>query len=106
MRHSQSLQRHAARSCRRFPATRYVHSGPSAVYLDPAKSQEPPVASTPSGLSEPQRHILDSAVRVDQAGELAANWIYMGQMAVLGRDRTTGPLIQASAHLRLDVTCN
>ncbi|QRW27644.1 ubiquinone biosynthesis monooxygenase COQ7 [Rhizoctonia solani] len=30
---------------------------------------------------------LEAALRVDQAGEVAANYIYMGQMAVLGSDR-------------------
>lgn len=38
--------------------------------------------------------MLDAVLRVDHAGELAANWIYRGQMAVLGGDRQVGPLIQ------------
>ena len=33
-------------------------------------------------------------VRVDQAGEIGANWIYKGQMAVLGKDKKVGPIIQ------------
>lgn len=37
---------------------------------------------------------LDTILRVDQAGELAANWIYMGQYAVLGKDPGSGPLIK------------
>jgi len=41
-----------------------------------------------------ERATLNSAIRVDQAGEVAANWIYKGQMAVLGRDPTVGPVIQ------------
>lgn len=52
------------------------------------------MATTPPDLTQKQRDILDVALRVDQAGEIAANWIYKGQMAVLGRDRTTGPIIQ------------
>jgi ubiquinone biosynthesis monooxygenase Coq7 len=46
------------------------------------------------GLSPEQREVLASAVRVDQAGEIAANWIYRGQMAVLGKDPKAGPVIQ------------
>ncbi|GBE82598.1 COQ7 protein [Sparassis latifolia] len=67
--------------------------GPSIAYLQTYKPDDPAVASTPD-LSAKQKKILDSALRVDQAGELAANYIYMGQMAVLGRDPLTGPLIQ------------
>lgn len=38
--------------------------------------------------------MLDSALRVDQAGEVAANYIYKGQHFILGRDKATGPMIQ------------
>jgi ubiquinone biosynthesis monooxygenase Coq7 len=37
---------------------------------------------------------------VDQAGEIAANWIYRGQFAVLGRDPRVGPLIQVSISIQ------
>jgi ubiquinone biosynthesis monooxygenase Coq7 len=37
---------------------------------------------------------LESMLRVDHAGELGADAIYCGQMAVLGRDPRLGPLIQ------------
>jgi len=50
--------------------------------------------STPSGLSPSQRNVLDNAIRVDQAGEIAANYIYAGQMAVLGSQHSVGSLIQ------------
>ncbi|CAG8472021.1 1225_t:CDS:2 [Diversispora eburnea] len=33
-------------------------------------------------------------IRVDQAGEIGANWIYKGQIAVLGKDKKVGPVIQ------------
>jgi 3-demethoxyubiquinol 3-hydroxylase len=69
-------------------------SRPSAVYTDPSRHHDPAVATTPADISQKQHSILDAALRVDQAGEIAANWIYRGQMAVLGRDRTTGPIIQ------------
>ncbi|KAI0781296.1 COQ7 protein [Trametes elegans] len=66
----------------------------SAAYVDPARSQEPSVRTTPENISSELRQELESALRVDQAGELAANWIYKGQHDVLGRDPATGPLIQ------------
>ncbi|TFK55298.1 COQ7-domain-containing protein [Heliocybe sulcata] len=69
-------------------------SFPSAPYLNPSKACDPAVSATPDDLSPAQRHVLDSALRVDQAGEVAANWIYRGQMSVLGRDPKTGPIIQ------------
>jgi len=50
--------------------------------------------STPTDLTEKQRETLARAIRVDQAGEVAANWIYKGQLAVLGRDPAVGPVIQ------------
>lgn len=66
----------------------------SAIYIDPANAHVPALTSTPSGLTQRQRVVLDSALRVDQAGEIAANYIYKGQMAVLGQDPTVGSLIQ------------
>ncbi|KAJ7172711.1 COQ7 protein [Mycena filopes] len=66
---------------------------PSAIYADPSRAKDPAVCTTPT-VTDAQRQQLDSALRVDQAGEIAANYIYMGQMLVLGRDRTMGPLIQ------------
>jgi 3-demethoxyubiquinol 3-hydroxylase len=70
-----------------------VTSNASSAYTDPSKSHEPAVATTPD-ITRQQRDILDAALRVDQAGEVAANWIYRGQMTVLERDPTVGPLIQ------------
>ncbi|KAF8634352.1 hypothetical protein AX15_000964 [Amanita polypyramis BW_CC] len=67
---------------------------PSVAYLEPSKRIHPSVATTPEGLTAEQQHTLDSAIRVDQAGEVAANWIYKGQLHVLGRDKIAGPLIQ------------
>lgn len=62
--------------------------------MDLSKLHEPAVATTPHNITHEQREILDTALRVDLAGEVAANWIYKGQMAVLGRDPTVGPIIQ------------
>jgi len=58
------------------------------------RSNDPAVTSSPDDLTEQQRYALDAALRVDQAGEVAANYIYKGQLAVLGRDPRAGPLIQ------------
>ncbi|EJF62554.1 COQ7 protein [Dichomitus squalens LYAD-421 SS1] len=66
----------------------------SSAYLDPALARHPSVTTTPEDISPKLRHELESALRVDQAGELAANYIYKGQHDVLGRQPLTGPLIQ------------
>ena len=47
-------------------------------------------------LSPAEHHVVSRVIRVDQAGETAANWIYRGQMAIIGKDRALGPVIQAS----------
>ena len=50
-------------------------------------------------VGRPRPHI-DRIIRVDHAGELGANRIYAGQMAVLGRT-SVGPTIQVlSVHCR------
>lgn len=66
------------------------------VYFDPSSASEPSVSQTPQNLTEAQREELQSALRVDQAGEVAANYIYKGQFAVLQRDPKYGPLIQVN----------
>ncbi|KAF9296923.1 ubiquinone biosynthesis monooxygenase Coq7 [Mortierella antarctica] len=60
----------------------------------------------PLRLSREQRAALEEMIRVDQAGELGANWIYRGQYAVLGSDKKVGPLLehmweQEKHHLRV-----
>lgn len=77
-------------------------SFPSDAYTKPsAATSSDAVNTTPSDLTESQRKALDSALRVDQAGEIAANYIYMGQKAILGRDPKLNELIQASSLLEL-----
>ena len=49
--------------------------------------------STPE---EKTQALIDRIIRVDQAGELAADRIYAGQMAVLGRT-DVGPTIQVDS---------
>ncbi|KAF9403704.1 hypothetical protein BGZ94_004540, partial [Podila epigama] len=51
-------------------------------------------AVPPLRLSREQRAILEEMIRIDQAGELGANWIYRGQYAVLGSDKKVGPLLE------------
>ncbi|KAI0303377.1 COQ7 protein [Multifurca ochricompacta] len=78
---------------------RLLHSlvqrpGPSSAYLDPNMSPDVSTCSTPNDLSPSRRKVLEAALRVDQAGEVAANYIYQGQLAVLRRDPETAALIQ------------
>lgn len=77
---------------------------PSAAYFDSSGPTDPSVAQTPENLTEAQREELQSALRVDQAGEVAANYIYKGQLAVFHRDPKYGPLIQVRPS-RLKSTC-
>ncbi|KAF8522114.1 COQ7 protein [Hysterangium stoloniferum] len=65
----------------------------SDVYFSPQSKANPSTSSSPR-LSAELQACLDSAIRVDQAGEVAANWIYRGQMAVLANDKDAGPIIQ------------
>ncbi|PUU74964.1 ubiquinone biosynthesis protein COQ7-domain-containing protein [Tuber borchii] len=48
----------------------------------------------PRPLTEKEREFLQSAIRVNQAGELGANLIYEGQYAILKRDPRLKPLIR------------
>ena len=77
-----------------------AHALPSAAYTDPSRHAEPGVSSTPD-ITPEQRQRLDAALRVDQAGEIAANYIYKGQLAVLGKHPVAGPLIQVSLHFAI-----
>ncbi|KAF9093362.1 ubiquinone biosynthesis monooxygenase Coq7 [Mortierella sp. AD031] len=62
------------------------------IATDSSASSSSPVP--PLRLSKEQRELLEEMIRVDQAGELGANWIYRGQYAVLGSDKKVGPLLQ------------
>ncbi|KAG8861999.1 hypothetical protein FRB96_002442 [Tulasnella sp. 330] len=80
-------------------AAKYARTGTvryqsaSAAYIHEPPNQS--TTSTPDDLTPRQRKYLQSAIRVDQAGELAANAIYQGQLFVLGRDKKVGPVIEA-----------
>jgi len=70
---------------------------PSARYLQRRGTQDGPDAATqetPKNLTQAQKEMLHASIRIDQAGEVAANWIYKGQLAVLGRDPKSGPIIE------------
>lgn len=92
MLHRTAALRHA-RLLRRYNST-VSRTQPCQVYFNQAKSSEPSVSTTPDHLSPAQRDELERALRVDQAGEVAANYIYKGQLAVLGQDPQSGPLIK------------
>ena len=66
----------------------------SAAYTEPSQPSTAMTSSTPGDLTPQQREVLSRAIRVDQAGEVAANTIYEGQLLVLGRDPKYGPLIR------------
>src|ERR1700742_2246162 len=96
-----TLARAPTRNCL-WPLTRVRYTSvlshsrpqPSAAYLEPSMSADPSVTQTPENLTQSQCEALQSALRVDQAGEVAANYIYKGQLAVFQRDPRYGPLIQ------------
>jgi 3-demethoxyubiquinol 3-hydroxylase len=76
---------------------------PSAAYTHPTGTEGATTASTPNDITSEQRGQLDAALRVDHAGEIAANWIYRGQYDVLGQDKAIGPLIQVSIQTYLSM---
>lgn len=78
---------------------------PSSRYTDPQKTKHPAVSTTPRNLTPEQRATLQTVIRVDQAGEVAANWIYMGQHAVLGREPKMGALLQESDYCVCAACC-
>lgn len=91
--------RPSPRSCIRIRSSLVaaLHTGtqqPSSKYLDSTQAHHLSVSSSPDDLPPSQRSTLNAALRVDQAGEVAANYIYQGQLAVLRRDRRTAALIQ------------
>lgn len=89
------LGRHICRCTLRRASLVPTRGLASSAYTGISNSQDVAVTSTPNDLTPPQRKALEAALRVDQAGEIAANWIYHGQHVVLGRgDKATGELIQ------------
>lgn len=80
-------------SLARFHSTSANPSLASSAYVE-QETPSPATHETPSDLTRPEREGLEAALRVDQAGEVAANYIYMGQMAVLGKDPRLRNLIQ------------
>jgi hypothetical protein len=95
-----SVARAGRRLPRAFARPLSNAAGPlaSAAYTDPSRAADPAVLGTPDDLTEAQRHVLHSSLRVDQVGEVAADYIYRGQLAVLKNDPTCGPIIQVCAH--------
>ncbi|KAI9094870.1 ubiquinone biosynthesis protein COQ7-domain-containing protein [Phlyctochytrium arcticum] len=68
------------------------HSNPAAEgNIDSGASR---TQKTKRPLTAAEKDLIDAMLRVDHAGELGANWIYKGQLAVLGNDAKVGPVIQ------------
>ncbi|KJA27252.1 hypothetical protein HYPSUDRAFT_131680 [Hypholoma sublateritium FD-334 SS-4] len=84
--------------CRRSLSTN-AYLPPSTAYTSPSHGCDAATHTTPSDLTLTERRTLESALRVDQAGEIAANYIYQGQLVVLGSDKNLGALIQASPNM-------
>ncbi|TFY54901.1 hypothetical protein EVG20_g9521 [Dentipellis fragilis] len=74
--------------------TTHLRPQPSTHYFDVSRVDPYPVSSTPQSLPTSQQHVLDAVLRVDQAGEVAANYIYRGQFRVFENDKQLAPLIQ------------
>ncbi|KAJ3183509.1 ubiquinone biosynthesis monooxygenase Coq7 [Geranomyces variabilis] len=88
------LIRHLARNHlqRRLQSTvTYAAPTDAAAGAVPNASPPPP---PPAPLTQEQKDLIASMLRVDQAGELGANWIYKGQMAVFENDPKVGPVVQ------------
>jgi hypothetical protein len=82
---------------------------PSARYLQRRGTQDGPDAATqetPINITQAQKEMLHAAIRIDQAGEVAANWIYKGQLAVLGRDPKSGPVIEVCISFTHEWSCS
>lgn len=58
------------------------------------KSFARPAGPTHKALSKAQRAYLERVIRVDQAGELGANLIYMGQYAALSHHKELKPVLK------------
>jgi ubiquinone biosynthesis monooxygenase Coq7 len=98
-----TLRRSSLSAARPYSSSSVKQGLASSVYVEQRPSFSPATHETPSDLTRPEREALEAALRVDQAGEVAANYIYMGQLAVLGRDPRVGPLIQVRTSLSLDI---
>lgn len=83
--------RHATTSTSPPSASSDNHNSTSSIDSTSSTDSAP---VPPLKLSKEQRELLEEMIRVDQAGELGANWIYRGQYAVLGSDKKVGPLLQ------------
>src|SRR5438270_13209962 len=76
-----------------FISCNKLHSS-SAKYNSPKEENNHQIKNIP--LTPKQRQLIDSMIRIDQAGEIGANYIYKGQMAILGNDKKVGPIIQVN----------
>jgi ubiquinone biosynthesis monooxygenase Coq7 len=68
----------------------------SAKYNIPPKEPNNHDQTKNTSLTSKQKQLIDSMIRIDQAGEIGANCIYKGQMAILGNDKKVGPIIRVN----------
>ncbi|KAK4049378.1 ubiquinone biosynthesis monooxygenase Coq7 [Microbotryomycetes sp. JL201] len=76
----------------------YLPRDPAEKAYGPADRTVPSDATrtTPANLTPRQKQLLEEIIRVDQAGEVGANYIYQGQHAVFkrGRDKRVADIVQ------------
>ncbi|KAI8866710.1 COQ7-domain-containing protein [Ramicandelaber brevisporus] len=68
-------------------ATRFDHSSPPPAHSQQPQQQQPSPSKPSRQLTEAELELIRPMLRVDQAGEVGANFIYMGQHFVLSRTR-------------------
>ncbi|WWC67733.1 uncharacterized protein I206_101645 [Kwoniella pini CBS 10737] len=74
---SRNLSSHAY-----LPSSSSSQAGPSSTSSTTSAATDiliEATTTTPNNLTIEQKQLIDSIIRVDQAGELGANWIYRGQ---------------------------
>jgi demethoxyubiquinone hydroxylase (CLK1/Coq7/Cat5 family) len=73
-----------------------LHTSAVVKYNSPTKEPNNHDQKKPVSLTPKQKKLIDSMIRIDQAGEIGANYIYKGQMAILGNDKKVGSIIQVN----------
>ena len=78
----------------------------SLAYTDDSPQKDPAVSSTPNGLDRCQTRVLNTTIRVNQAGDSwsSSQLDYKGQMSVLSGDSRTGLLTQVNINQAALVT--
>ena len=79
-------------------AARFNSNLASSAYTHPSSSINKAIHQTPDSLSAKDRNELESMLRVDHAGEIAANTIYQAQAEMFRRlgDHKTSRMMEVS----------